>query len=68
MWFLLDLPKTKNFKWLYHYLWDKCPGCELEMLKIIFQHFKPKMSDHLTTHMLVWFQTKKKGPRAYNDT
>ena len=32
-------------KRLYHYLWDRCPGCELEMSKIDFQHFEPKMSD-----------------------
>ncbi len=32
-------------KRLYHYLWDSCPGCELEMSKINFQHFEPKMSD-----------------------
>ena len=31
-------------KRLWHYLWDRCPGCELEMSKINFQHFKPKMS------------------------
>ncbi len=30
------------YKRLYHYLWDKCPGCELEMSKIIFQYIKPK--------------------------
>ena len=41
--------KSKSLrKRLHHYLRKKCPDCELDMSKIIFQHFKQKM--------LFWFQ------------
>ncbi len=50
---MLKAPSGTNLKRLYQYLWDKCPGCELEMSKIIFQHFK-------VGSMRCWFWKRKK--------
>ncbi len=43
------------YKRLYQYLWKECPGCELEMSKIIWICVRKKDLGHITTYLGKWY-------------